>query len=491
MGCMMMKEIIPGTTKPIPRFPKDFAIDPNTLAAKRYGTLDMVNIWGAEQTFSLALEIQAESTLTLHTLYPEIVSNQVAGEIADKANLKNINPDRIRELEEKTGHDVIAINTALEEQLSPEAASFVNFAKTSADTTQSVRAKQEKRSLEVLTASLENLRDITIEKSIEFIKIPFMDQTHGYDAVPSLAGRAFSHYAEMLQSDLNFLKYVYNNSIIGKWSDATGNHHSAVSFGIDGIKVQKEFCNRIGVKHMDAAAQLPGLEFEADIFYVLARIAKTVDNLASYIADGRGDDRAVFINGRPKKQKGSSAMPHKDAKNGNPDTEEQVQSLSNYADGLMITALENCRMKYARDLSASANARINFEYGFKFFDHTIRRLSDILYWLKIDENNSINRIQRTYGVVTSQQVMNYLLDAKQSAKPMTRSQAHDLIGKLATQAWESKTPFIDVLLQNEEITSRLPRSTLRKITNPLTYIGESEKIIRTVAEKYYQKKTFN
>ena len=155
----------------------------------------------------------------------------------------------------------------------------------------------------------------------------------------------------------------------------------------------------------------------------------------------------------------------------------------------MMTALSNCELPYARNLSASANSRINFENGFKFLDHGIRRLASTVYWLGIDEERSVERIERTYGIVTSQQVMNYLTDSRRVKNAMTRSQAHDLIGGLATYAWERKIPFVDVVLGNEGIRERLNEQTIREITDPLSYLGESKRIVRLVAGKYYKKKT--
>ena len=108
---------------------------------------------------------------------------------------------------------------------------------------------------------------------------------------------------------------------------------------------------------MDAPAQLPGLEFEADIVFVLARLAETMNNVARYVAWGRSDDVNIFINANPRRKKGSSAMPHKDAKNGNPTAEEQVMSIANYIRGNLMTAMCNCEMPYARNLAASSNAR--------------------------------------------------------------------------------------------------------------------------------------
>jgi argininosuccinate lyase len=216
-----------------------------------------------------------------------------------------------------------------------------------------------------------------------------------------------------------------------------------------------------------------------------------VEGLMAYVAvaGGRGDDVNLFVNTNPRSQKGSSTMPQKDAKGGNPTAEEQAMSCRNYLIGLAVTGLINCEFPYARNLSASANTRINFEDGFKFLDHTLRRLASTVYWIGLGEERSVERVTRSFGVVTSQQVMNYLTDPRRTDSPMSRSGAHDLTAELATQAWDSQTPFIDVLLGNKEVTSRLDGDTLRRITDPLQYVGQSREIIESVASKHYKKRT--
>jgi len=471
------------------RFPKDYEVDPATLAAGRYGTKEMVDIWGDEKTFEYILRVQGQAALTLSRLHPDVVPLEHAEEINEKASLKHIDPDRIRELEAKGSHDIIAINTALEEQVSKEAGAHIHKAKTSADATQPAKALQLKDSLEVIADSVENLRDILIEKSFDWIPTSHMDTSHLYDALPTIAGRPLAHYVEMLQSGLNFLKFVYDNSIMGKWADATGNHHSATALGIDGIKLQEEYCKDLGIGFTDAPAQIPGLEFEADVMYVLSRLNETTNNIANYIAWGRSDDVNIFINTDPKKKKGSSAMPHKDSKNGNPTAEEQVMSQRNFSIGNLVTAMANCQMPYARNLAASSNMRIILEDGFKFMDHTVRRLANVVYHIGLREERCEERVLRSYGVVTSQQVMTYLTDHRKVKDPMTRSEAHNLMGKLATYAWDKKIPFFDVLMKNDEVTSRINEDTLKEITDPLKYVGESKEIRLTVKDKYYKKKT--
>lgn len=476
-------------TKPKPLFPKGIKAEPPLLAAGRYGTDDMCRIWGAEKTFDYSLKVQGIAAKTMSKLYPDIIQKEYAEEIYSKANIENVDPNRIREIEDKTKHDVIAINTALEEKISNEAGAHINKAKTSADTTQPARALQLKESLEVIINSVENLRDILAEKSILWKDISHMDNSHLYDALPTTVGRPLAHYVENLQSNLKVLKFVYDNSVVGKWADATGNHHSATALGIDGLKLQKEYCKELKINHSVAPAQVPALEFEADITYALARTSETLNNLAKYIAWGKSDDVYIFKDNNPKKRKGSSAMPQKDAHGGNPIVEEQIMSIRNYFQGNMVTALSNCELPYARNLAASSNSRINLEDGFKFLDQGIRKFAEAIYYLGIVEENSKKRVDRSYGVTTSQQVMTYLTDKRKVENPMTRSEAHNLVAELATYSFKNRVSFTKILLSDERITSKLDKETIEKITDPYTYIGESKKIIDLVNKKCYKKKT--
>ena len=166
-------------------------------------------------------------------------------------------------------------------------------------------------------------------------------------------------------------------------------------------------------------------------------------------------------------------------------------SARNYLVGNLMTAMMNCEMPYARNLEASSNMRINLEHGFKFIDHTIRRMSEVMYWLKLNEERSKERVLRSFGVVTSQLVMNYLIDYRQVTDPMSRSDAHNLLGKLATEAWNNKQQFVAVLLNNEEITNRLSNVKIMELSDPLEYIGESKRIIQLVADMYHHKKTLS
>ncbi len=104
-------------TEPRKSFTKDNPADPHKLIEGRYGTPETVDIWGPENTFEYSLNAQGASAQILAKLHPDIVPQKCADEISEKASLKYIDPNRIREIEEKTGHDVIAINNSLGEKV--------------------------------------------------------------------------------------------------------------------------------------------------------------------------------------------------------------------------------------------------------------------------------------------------------------------------------------------------------------------------------------
>ena len=90
-------------TQPKPRFPQGYEEDPSTLTAGRYGTKEMVEIWGPEKTFEYILRVQGQAALTLSFLHSDVISSDIAREIYEKANLKYVSAARIRELEKKKG----------------------------------------------------------------------------------------------------------------------------------------------------------------------------------------------------------------------------------------------------------------------------------------------------------------------------------------------------------------------------------------------------
>ena len=53
-----------------------------------------------------------------------------------------------------------------------------------------------------------------------------------------------------------------------------------------------------------------------------------------------------------------------------------------------------------------------------------------VYWLNIDEDRARERIDRTFGVTTSNQVLYHLTDPRMVKEPLGRKEAHHLLNML-------------------------------------------------------------
>ncbi len=473
----------------------DEVADAPRLLEGRYGTKEMCDIWGTDaDTYLAIMNAQVAGLDTINEMHPGRLPEKYVEALRRTANFEHINPDDVRREEARTKHDVIAVNNIwgqAAEKAESGASSIINFMRTSADSTEPAKAMRCKQSFEVLADSLENLRDILLERSMEWIDAPHIDQTHLYDALPTVAGRPVSHYAEMLQSDLDVIAFFHRFSLLAKWAGETGNHHNTVAGEINGIELQEAYARKLGLRCMTAPAQIAGREFNADIIYALSRTSGTLANIGNYVSTNRGSDAALYSYMNPNRAKGSAGMPHKDLFGGNPTAEEQAQALLHGLAGKMVTAIETIKMDYARNLDGSATDRLDLGPAFKFTDHVTRRLAEVFYWLELDRDRALERLNRTYGVVTSSQVLTYLTDPMRTSQPMPRKQAHNLLGDLAARAYLDKRQFFDVLTECPEVTERIDADTLKMITDPVKYIGQSKKIIERNYGRFYRTKTFN
>ena len=74
----------------------------------RYGTPEMKNIWEEENKLQRMLDVEAALALAEGKL--GIIPQEVADEIAAKANTKYVKLERMKEIEAETNHDIAALS---------------------------------------------------------------------------------------------------------------------------------------------------------------------------------------------------------------------------------------------------------------------------------------------------------------------------------------------------------------------------------------------
>jgi adenylosuccinate lyase len=155
-----------------------------------------------------------------------------------------------------------------------------------------------------------------------------------------------------------------------------------------------------------------------------------------------------------KKQKGSSAMPHKK----NPILSENLTGLARMVRSAVIPALENVALWHERDISHSAVERNIGPDATTTLDFALTRLNGVIKNLNIYPKNMLRNLNLTNGLFFSQRVLIEL-----TSVGFTREQAYTLVQKHAMQSWNNGSSFYKNIANDPKINKKLPVNKLKKL----------------------------
>ena len=155
-----------------------------------------------------------------------------------------------------------------------------------------------------------------------------------------------------------------------------------------------------------------------------------------------------------KKQKGSSAMPHKK----NPILTENLTGLARMVRSAVIPALENVALWHERDISHSAVERNIGPDATTTLDFALTRLNRVVKNLNIYPKNMLKNLNLTKGLFFSQRVLIEL-----TSVGFTREQAYTLVQKNAMKSWNDGTSFYENVANDSIIKKKLPVDKLKKL----------------------------
>ena len=172
-----------------------------------------------------------------------------------------------------------------------------------------------------------------------------------------------------------------------------------------------------------------------------------------------------------KGQIGSSAMPHKR----NPISSENICGCARVIRGYMLTSYENIPLWHERDISHSSAERLIAPDATALLDYMLVRFNGILANLTVFEDNMLENINKTYGVIFSQRFM-----LKQIEKGWTREQAYDTVQPNAIKSWENKIPFKSLMEDTQKVRETLTQEEIDDCFNPAYQVKNVDVIFKRV-----------
>ena len=408
----------------------------------RYSRKELVTIWEDQNKYTLWLKIELAAAEAMEKL--NIIPKGVTKKVRAKAK---INVKRILEIEKNVKHDVIAFLTSITEKVGKEA-KYLHKGMTSSDVLDTCFNLQLKESGEILLKDLDLLLKTIKKQAIKHKYTLCIGRSHGIHAEPITFGlKMLSFYQEFLRNKKRLkdsIKEISTCAISG----AVG------TFANIDPKVERYVARKLKLNIEPISTQIIPRDRHAQFFSTLAIIASSIERFAVEIRHLQRTEVLEVEEFFGKKQKGSSAMPHKK----NPILSENLTGLARLIRSAVIPALENVALWHERDISHSSVERNIGPDTTIALNFSLNRLNNIIKNLNIYPKKMIKNLNLTNGLFFSQRVLLELINSG-----FTREQAYLIVQKKALRSWNNNGSFYKELTTDSDIVKKISVNKLKKL----------------------------
>lgn len=368
---------------------------------------------------------------------------------------------RAKEIEREVDHDVIAFLLAIEEKVG-EPARYLHFGMTSSDVVDTANSMIMKSALELIKKSLTELVESLKTKAIEYRYQPIMGRTHGVFAEPTSLGLKFLSYYSAFLRDLENLKTAIDKISYGKISGAVGN------YSFLNPEIEEKALKKLGLRPEPVSTQIVPRDRYAFVFSVIAISGGNIERLATEIRLLQRTEVGELEEPFAKKQRGSSAMPHKK----NPIKSERLCGLARLLRGYAHTAMENIALWHERDISHSSTERFLIPDALSIYHYMLTLLKDIVDNLNVNTERINENLVKFGKFYLSEAILLALV-----RKGVKRGEAYEWVKESAHRAMKTGEPFEKLIREHPQISKHMSPEELDRVLNH-NYLKNVDKIFR-------------
>ena len=409
---------------------------------ERYSIKETKEIWDEKNKYQIWLDIEIAAAEAMEKL--KIIPKGVVKKIKKKAK---IDINRIHNIESKVHHDVIAFLTSINEKVGIDG-KYLHKGMTSSDVLDTCFNLQLKQAGKILIKDIDNILTVLKRKSLKCKKTICIGRSHGIHAEPTTFGLKLASFYEEFKRNKRRLEHAINEISTCAISGAVG------TFANIDPRIESHVAKKLGLKIEPISTQIIPRDRHAYFFSVLGIIAGSVERVATEIRNLQKTEIQEVEEFFEKKQKGSSAMPHKK----NPILSENLTGLARMVRSYVVPALENISLWHERDISHSSVERNIGPDSTITLDFALNRLKNILDNMNIYPKKMLKNLDITKGLIFSQRVMIEL-----TKNGFSREQAYSLVQKNAQKAWLKNISFFDTLKNDSSINKKISSKELKKM----------------------------
>ncbi len=426
---------------------------------KRYSRKELTDIWSEENKYKIWLDVEIAAAQAMEKL------NQIPKGVSTIVRKKaRINVKRIHQIESQVKHDVIAFLTSVTEKAGIKAR-YLHQGMTSSDVLDTSFNIQLIQSGKIILKDIDQILKVLKRQANKYKFTPCIGRSHGIHAEPITFGlKLASFYAEFKRNRKRLVDAINEVSTCAI-SGAVG------TFANINPNVEKHVAKKLNLRVEPISTQVIPRDRHAFYFSVLGIIAGSIERVSIEIRHLQRSEVYELQEFFSKKQKGSSAMPHKK----NPILSENLTGLSRMVRSTVIPALENIALWHERDISHSSVERNIGPDANITIDFALVRLTNILDNMIVYPKKMLENLNITKGLIFSQELMLEL-----TKTGLTREESYRMVQNFSKKCFAENLNLFDVVQSDKYIMSKISIKKLKSIFNFSKHMKNVNLIFRRV-----------
>ena len=409
---------------------------------ERYSREEIRKIWEEKNKYKIWLDIEIAAAQAMEKY--KIIPKGISLKVRKKAK---IDVDRIHQIENKVHHDVIAFLTSVTEKVGIKG-KFLHKGMTSSDVLDTCFNIQLVQASKILIKDIDEILNVLKNKSLKYKKTICIGRSHGIHAEPTTFGLKLAGFYEEFKRNKKRLISAVKEISTCAISGAVGTYANVDP------RVESYVAKKFNLMVEPVSTQVIPRDRHAYYFSVLAIIGGSIERVATEIRNLQKTELQEVAEFFDKKQKGSSAMPHKK----NPILSENLTGLARMVRSYVVPALENISLWHERDISHSSVERNIGPDSTITLDFALNRLASILKNMTVYPKKMLENLDLSNGLIFSQRVMLEL-----TKHGFTREKAYRIVQKNAQNSHKRNISFYDSLMNDSLINKKISNKDLRKM----------------------------
>lgn len=444
-------------------FPSSTTVLDSFLFRDAFGTAAMREVFSDFSSLSRYAEV--EIAVAKAEARCGVIPTEAAEAITKCTSVAALDFDLLRRETDIVGYPILPLVQQMVKQCG-EAGRYVHWGATTQDIMDTALVLQMRAGLTIIEQDISTVRGILADLSRRYRDTPMAGRTHLQQALPVTFGYKTAIWLAMFDRHAERLQQLKPRVLVGQFAGAAG---TLASLGDKGFEVQKALCDELGLG-VPVSTWHVARDGLAEVVNFLALLTGSLGKIALDIMIMASTEFAEVYEPFVKGRGASSTMPQKR----NPISAELMLAASKAVRqhaGLMLDASVQ---DFERATGPWHAEWMAIPESFVLTAGALHQAKFALQGLIVDERQMAKNLGISRGLIVAEAVMMGL------ALEIGRQQAHDVVYDACRLANEKNMTLADALSADREVSARIDRATIERLTSPNNYLGLAPEMVDRV-----------